>query len=116
MDDKNRIVLIDQIHDLKKPAGGRRAPHQKLLVRTVLRIGFRCSINDVFGLLRCHAMLHDLGDVPLDPSELHRPVSINIYIKIRLVKPEKARLRAQAPAGSMLSGFVRIIARNGLLS
>jgi len=70
VDDVDRIVVVEDEHDLERTAGWGPPPHQPLVVRPFERVRLPRYHHDVLGLFRLHSMAGEVLHVPLVPSEL----------------------------------------------
>ena len=75
MDDVDRIVVVEDEHDLERTAGWGPAPYQPLVVRPLERVRLPRDHHDVLGLFRLHAVASEVLHVPLVPSELGHTIS-----------------------------------------
>ena len=70
MDDVDRIVVVEDEHDLERTAGCGTPPHQPLVVRPFEWVGLPRCHHDVLCLFRPHAVAGNVLYVPFVPSEL----------------------------------------------
>ena len=84
MDDVDRIVVVEDEHDLERTAGWAPSPHQPLVIRPFERVRLPRRHHDVLGLFRLHAVAGEVLHVPLVPSELGHTIS---YTRIRPRQP-----------------------------
>jgi len=84
MDDVDRIVVVEDEHDLERTAGWAPSPHQPLVIRPFERVRLPRRHHDVLGLFRLHAVAGEVLHVPLVPSELGHTIS---YTRIRSRQP-----------------------------
>src|SRR5207244_848711 len=75
VDDVDRIVVVEDEHDLESTAGWGPPPHQPLGVRPFEWIRLPRCHHDVLGLFGPHAVAGQVFHVPLVPPELGHTIS-----------------------------------------
>ena len=72
MDNKNGVVLVDEIDHLEVASSGGLTANERSFVLDLPRIGPTSVAHDKLRFIRRDAMFEALLDVPVDPSEFDR--------------------------------------------
>jgi hypothetical protein len=71
MDHENRLVIIQDEHNLKQPICASWAPDEIFGIGPAYRVRSSSPGDDFFRLVRIDTVLLDMLDIPVIPAKLH---------------------------------------------